>query len=106
MRQENIVCENKGGSAPCRLWPEELPAPTVLLLSNNDELVPCELVQKQVLASLAAAGSGGDAAGAAPADAVQVFVTGGAHGAFLVKNDLQRQLIVRWRELIARYAPD
>jgi hypothetical protein len=34
------------------LWPEELSTPTVLLLANGDDLVPCELVQRQIQAQL------------------------------------------------------
>lgn len=88
------------------LWPDELTAPTVLLLSNNDDLVPCELVQRQVHASLTEPGAAPAAPGPPPRDAVRVFVTGGTHGAFLVKNALQRELIIEWRHLIARFAAD
>lgn len=30
------------------LWPNELPNPSVLVLSAKDDLVPCALVQKQL----------------------------------------------------------
>lgn len=80
------------------LWPDELPPATVLSLSHQDELVPCELVQRQLQRDMA---TESDSAIRARDRVLSVVVSPGQHGTFVVKPDLQDRLLQKYRQAIS-----
>jgi hypothetical protein len=73
------------------LWPNELPPVTVVCLSYDDNLVPCELVQKQLKEKMQpqAKGSGRK---------LDVILNKGPHGAFLAKPEIQDRMLTSLRD--------
>jgi hypothetical protein len=70
------------------LWPCELPSVTVMSLSYDDKLVPCELVQKQLQEDLRS-----QSEAQATERVLEVMVQGGLHGTFLLKPGLQQRML-------------
>ena len=84
------------------LWPDELPPATILSLSHQDELVPCELVQRQMQRDLRPEGHGG---GDMMPRALEVVVSPGEHGAFVMKPSLQDHLLQQYQLAINHVYP-
>lgn len=79
------------------LWPDELPPATVLSLSHHDELVPCELVQRQLQQDMA---TQGDLNEESEKRVLDVIVTPGEHGTFVMKPHLQDRLLQQYSKAI------
>jgi hypothetical protein len=74
------------------LWPDELPRATVLSLSCTDELVPCELVQRQVADAVTTPGSS-----SLNGAALRVVVSPGRHGVLVLKPSVQDTVIAEYQ---------
>lgn len=79
------------------LWPDELPPATILSLSHQDELVPCELVQRQLQQDMT---TQADPDFVSRDRVLSVVVTPGQHGAFVMKPGLQDRLLQQYRQAI------
>ena len=73
------------------LWPEDLPARTVIAASCNDDLVPAEMVSRQLRA--------------AKSSAIMMLHPTACHGGFLVDSEFQGQLIDHVQDIIIDKAP-
>eukprot|EP00892_Ulva_mutabilis_P006768 jgi/Ulvmu1/4463/UM002_0188.1 len=80
------------------LWPNELPPVTILSLSHQDELVPCELVQRQLQLDMRDEGGARENSGGV----LEVVVSPGEHGAFVMKPSLQDRLLKQYEQAIRR----
>lgn len=79
------------------LWPDELPPVTILSLSHQDELVPCELVQRQLQRDMKPEGGMN---GHTTEHVLEVVVSPGEHGAFVMKPGLQDRLLKQYERAI------
>ena len=68
------------------LWPEDLPARTVIAASCNDDLVPAEMVSRQLRE--------------AKSSAIMMLHPTACHGGFLVDTEFQGQLIQHIQSII------
>ena len=68
------------------LWPEDLPPKAVIAASCNDDLVPAELVQRQLEH--------------AKSNAIMMLHPTACHGGFLVDPEFQGQLLIHMQDLI------
>lgn len=83
------------------LWPNELPPVSVVCLSYDDDLVPCELVQKQLKESIQPHAEGkGTWPQVKPNQILDVILSKGPHGAFLALGDIQNRMLTSFRDAI------
>ena len=73
------------------LWPSELPPATVVCLSYDDDLVRCELVQKQLKEQMQPQPEGGGRS-------LDVILSKGPHGAFLALSEIQDRMLLSFRK--------
>lgn len=73
------------------LWPCEFPPVTVVCLSYDDDLVPCELVQKQLKEDMQPQPKGSDRK-------LDVILSKGPHGAFLALAEIQDRMLLSFRD--------
>jgi hypothetical protein len=73
------------------LYPNELPRVSVVCLSHDDDLVPCDLVQKHLKETIQPQPGG-------KGKMLDVILSKGPHGAFLALAEIQDRMLLSFRD--------